>query len=362
MYRALVVDDVEVIRQSVAGQINESGLSIRAVGTAENGGRALKWLSGYHADICVTDIRMPTMDGLQLIEQLREEYPWMASLVISSYDDFEYARSSIQLDAVDYVLKPIEEKALGLALERALNKVDQTRNFSATARMGRHLAECGELMQKWVDQVHIHSVTEEALLQETVDKLVLISQDQVLLLPALAAAWLLHVAGELRLQDYAACAANASQTHHVDGLLRRDDLRTEMSQTCHKTLQSGFEQIQQTYDGQRGNPQHHLVRKALSYIAQHYARSNLSLQEIADYTQFSKNHVANVFKQETGHTLWDHIISVRMQKARDLLANTDAKTLEIAMQVGYHNYSHFSQLFHQICGVTAQEYRRRMRT
>ena len=95
MYRALVVDDVDAIRYSIAAQVDDLPVPVNVAGTAGNGKMALEWLNTYYADICITDIRMPVIDGLELIKKIRERFPWMASLVISSYDDFSYARSSI---------------------------------------------------------------------------------------------------------------------------------------------------------------------------------------------------------------------------------------------------------------------------
>ncbi|MDF2653429.1 MAG: AraC family transcriptional regulator, partial [Paenibacillus sp.] len=104
MYRTLIVDDAYPIRISLQKSVGDCEFMIVS-GLAQNGLNAIQWLKSNYADICITDIRMPKMDGLELLERIKVDYPWMVSIVVSSYDEFAYARRSIKLDAVDYILK-----------------------------------------------------------------------------------------------------------------------------------------------------------------------------------------------------------------------------------------------------------------
>lgn len=89
----------------------------------ENGLEGLKLAKKYSPDLLITDIRMPQMDGLELIKRLREEAPDIETMVISSYQDFEYARTALRQGAIDYVLKPISPSNLKAALERAASSI-----------------------------------------------------------------------------------------------------------------------------------------------------------------------------------------------------------------------------------------------
>jgi two-component system response regulator YesN len=88
--------------------------------TAENGIEALEYAQKYSYDLLITDIRMPGLNGIQLIEELQKQGIELTSLLLTGYADFEYARSALKLGAVNYLLKPVEQQSLIEAVEDAL--------------------------------------------------------------------------------------------------------------------------------------------------------------------------------------------------------------------------------------------------
>lgn len=106
MIKLLLVEDEEKIRNGIKNVINWDGLGINLYGEACNGYEALKLVYNEAPDIILTDIKMPIMDGLQLIEELKKEAPKIKYIIMSGYDDFDYIQRAIKLGVSDYILKP----------------------------------------------------------------------------------------------------------------------------------------------------------------------------------------------------------------------------------------------------------------
>lgn len=123
MYSAIIAEDSKPILRNIRMLIESSGLPVQVTATASNGQEALERLEERHADILLTDIRMPKLDGLGLIEQAKQLNPRLQTVLISGYSDFEYARRAVNLQAFDYLLKPVEQAQLTDVLTRLLKQL-----------------------------------------------------------------------------------------------------------------------------------------------------------------------------------------------------------------------------------------------
>lgn len=105
MYKVMIVDDEMLARVGIKSLIRweENGFTI--AGEAENGRKAYEWLMDNPVDIVITDIKMPTMNGIELISNVRKYHPAIKFLVLSSFDDFEYVREALKNGAEDYFIK-----------------------------------------------------------------------------------------------------------------------------------------------------------------------------------------------------------------------------------------------------------------
>ncbi|QYR20588.1 response regulator [Paenibacillus sp. sptzw28] len=121
--KAIIIDDEIWIREGLKVQIPWDALDITLAGEASNGVEGLQLIEEVKPDIVLTDIAMPLMNGLELMETIRTRYPNMTVIVISGYAEFEYARKALIYDASDYILKPFDEEALIESMRKAKRKV-----------------------------------------------------------------------------------------------------------------------------------------------------------------------------------------------------------------------------------------------
>ncbi|MBD2871943.1 response regulator transcription factor [Paenibacillus arenilitoris] len=139
MYRLLVVDDERWVRQGLCLTIDWAAEGITLIGEAEDGEEALARIEAESPDLIITDIKMPRMDGLDLMEAVKNRPNKTYVIIISGYNDFEYAQKALKYGAYDYVLKPIEETALLEVVRRCVIDLDRekARRRQLTEMSGR---------------------------------------------------------------------------------------------------------------------------------------------------------------------------------------------------------------------------------
>ncbi len=128
-YHILLVEDEYYIRQGLAHKIEELDDIYVIVGQAANGSEALEILQKTSVHLVITDIQMPVMDGLELCRQINILYPDIVTIVLSGYNEFEYAREALRNNVFDYLLKPVSEDDLIAALSSAQVRLEKNYEF-----------------------------------------------------------------------------------------------------------------------------------------------------------------------------------------------------------------------------------------
>lgn len=135
MKTILVIDDEPRTRTGIKKTLETWANGKLTVETATSGVEALEWLEHNSVNIIITDICMPKVDGLQMLEQLSHKGHFPVVIVISGYADFGYAKKSLQLGVFEYLVKPIEKSLLIQTVERALVEDSNRERLDALERM-----------------------------------------------------------------------------------------------------------------------------------------------------------------------------------------------------------------------------------
>lgn len=152
MYHVLLVDDEESVLNVLRTSIDWQGLGIETLLTANDGITALEVFEQQQIDLLITDIRMPRLDGLELIRTVRRLYPETHCILLTAYGEFDYARQAIALGVENYLLKPVAKNEIEQTVSNAINNLYHQHENTAGL-----LSE--NILRRWVNG----SITSEEL-------------------------------------------------------------------------------------------------------------------------------------------------------------------------------------------------------
>lgn len=152
MYHVLLADDEESVLNVLRTSIDWQGLGIGTLLTANDGLAALELFERQKIDLLITDIRMPRMDGLELIRSVRRLYPETRCILLTAYGEFDYARQAIDLGVENYLLKPVAKNEIEQTVSNALNNLYHRRQNTSGL-----LSE--NILRRWING----SITSEEL-------------------------------------------------------------------------------------------------------------------------------------------------------------------------------------------------------
>lgn len=536
MLKVFLVEDETIIREGLRDIIPWQQYGCTLVGDAGDGEQALPMIRELKPDVLITDIRMPFMDGLALSNLVMKEFPATKIIIISGYDDFEYARQAIRIGAFQYLLKPVTKSMLIKTLNEVQEKIQTEREqenylekFRSEVQEYEQFSRRRFFEQIVAGQLSVEEIYEKAAqlnisihaqcynlilysIQADTDKAwqkgeaadivsgirdsltqffmiypeylmfrwnlttcaVLIKGDDTQIdamtqrcadtiqsqIEPYGEAVKWHVAiGEKtgRLSGLPACFEDLSHTfscRHLAGsrhiltkentkaliggedenslknldiakinpeILRGflkngqmeevEDFVGEYIDSLHDAASSRLfgqylmlnvrftaiayaeelghsqEEIQGMLPGMQAisrnvsreelkeyicqvlrcvlelreqesrSQSHNLIRQAVEYIDRNFADENISLKEVAGYTNVSANYFSAVFSQEMRQTFVEYLTQKRMERAKELLRSTDKRSAEVAAEVGYKDPHYFSFVFRKTQGCTPRDYR-----
>lgn len=124
-YKVILADDEEEALFGIQRNLDWEGYGFEVVGTFGNGRDVMEFLETQEADIVITDIRMPFMDGIELAKNIYDSYPQTKVIIISGYGDFQYAKEAMSYRVMDYILKPVNAREMGEALQKVYETLEQ---------------------------------------------------------------------------------------------------------------------------------------------------------------------------------------------------------------------------------------------
>ncbi|ANY69150.1 DNA-binding response regulator [Paenibacillus sp. BIHB 4019] len=127
MFKVLLVDDERIILEGISQIVPWTSSGAELIGTARNGLEALTFIEEQQPDIIISDIKMPGMDGLQLVERVKELYPQIAFILLSGFSEFDYARTAMAYGVKHYLLKPCNETKITEALIEVIEDLQTQR-------------------------------------------------------------------------------------------------------------------------------------------------------------------------------------------------------------------------------------------
>ncbi|HEY8500343.1 MAG TPA: response regulator, partial [Clostridia bacterium] len=141
MFKVIIIDDEPIIRKGLKNIINWKQFGCTVCAEASDGEEGKHLIEVHHPDILITDIRMPEMDGLNMIRDVKSCIPNCKIIILTGYRDFDYVQEAIKLGAFDFVLKPSRIEELAAVVRRAVDELKCQRNRAEEMDKLRRLFE-----------------------------------------------------------------------------------------------------------------------------------------------------------------------------------------------------------------------------
>ncbi|MEK8130577.1 response regulator [Paenibacillus filicis] len=361
MYNVLIIDDEPWSRQVVKTLVPWESLGLQQAGEAEDGREGLRLADELSPHIIITDMRMPGIDGVELLQQLNDQYPEIKIIVMSGYDDWPYLKQAIRSRAVEYLLKPIDADELLGALSRCLAELREAASrydgaddagepflFADSALLNGYLAtkrQVYALMREFqaggVEQAFLK------LQQELTETLT--PERQKGMIPQLAYDFI------LMLQEF--LAENGLSSDYA-----RDP--SAVSVTEWSSITQAMNELGSLYviaireaellRRSRGSLS---IAAIQAYIDKHYGEP-ISLETIAQQFFVSKEHLSRLFKASAGENLTDYLHRRRMERARELIVEQGYSIKHVAELTGYADLTYFYRVFKKHFGITPGDLRK----
>ena len=142
MYSVILVDDEYLELELLEKQVDWESLGFTVVGTAKNGRKGLEIVKQFRPDVLITDVKMPVMDGITLAQQVYNCYPETRIIFLSGYNQFDYLKAAFHVEAVDYLLKPVDIDELTTLMRVVKSKYDTEHPFDK--RLLLQFIQCGD--------------------------------------------------------------------------------------------------------------------------------------------------------------------------------------------------------------------------
>lgn len=391
MYKTLFVDDERLIREGISNLIDWERITGQELTLAENAKVALKYLEHEKYEIVISDIYMQDMNGIELAKCIKGKWPDVVVILLSAYEDFDYARKAIEAGVFKYLLKPVIPEELEDAVNEAISQVKINEETKKRIDHSQEVLEdyrCELKKNLWKDilsgnmrnedeiferfekmnmsknispiYVVVYKTDDESMLyqnQVAIDKVVsscfegyidTVFMDNyiVILLKKENAKSVLYAFGDL-----------VKEMFHFEVYMGEGKTVKDLS-TLHMSVESAKYNIQKNRANKKDEPTQ-IVLATVEMIRKEIENVDFNINTIANALYLTPAYFSRVFKRKMGMTCIDFIKNYRINLAKELLQNTDLSIQQISEKTGYATVYYFSQQFKQVTGESPGSFRKK---
>ncbi len=404
MLKILIIDDEQVVRVYLQSIVNWEQYDCQVVTTCENGMEALEVMAQQPIDLILTDLEMPKMNGLQLIEEIRSRGYQTKVIVLSNHSDYDLSREVMKLGALDYYVKTNVKEAdiismIELVSEQVKKQLLQKHALEEEKRLKIDNFKIGrktflttvltgdvyynELqLSQYVKMYHLFEprlslyrlrfqqpielrqfLYVDAIIAEEFQKydhdVLHLTQEKILVAlyertiveeQVLMDHWLRIVKN---IKNYLRAELQASKQLLIDS--------TEKLISCTKLFQNDVpSDVSSVIAAEQLSHYRPEIQSILNYIHEHYDE-RITLQDLSAFACLNEAYLSRLFKMETKKTINSYINELRIYKAKELLKSPNIMVKEVAQLVGIKDQLYFNRVFKKFCGENPTDYQDRVK-
>lgn len=357
MYRVMIVDDDLATLYMLKRFKNWEQCGFFIGGEACDGKEALQKLAETRYELIITDIKMPGMDGIEFIQELRTQNLDTCVIFLSTHSDFQFAKQGIRYGVFEYMTKPLEEAALSDILTRAKvyiaakkEQEERINNFEKVHEGDNKAYYPGEHEKLIISQI-INSDTElKNTAKEAFAEICTLYDCDAPKVRVLANTLLFNIRTKIDEKfPWLAKIEGTTDFSHIKELTGIEAIGFEFME--------GLGEIMEKVRKYQLNHPDSLIRKICQCVIDNIEKE-INLEIIANEVHISKDYVGKLFKQKVACNFNDYVTKIKMEHAKYLIVAGDYRNYEISEKLGYKKTDYFSALFKNYTGLTPTEYKK----
>ncbi|MDB5054214.1 MAG: yesN2 [Bacilli bacterium] len=403
MYRLLIADDEALEREGLEFIIQQMLPGTFQIIHAENGRVAIQRAEQHRPHIVLMDIKMPGIEGLEAIRQMKERNPGLKTVLVTAYDYFSYAQQAISLGVNEYILKPAKRELVANVLRKLLQELEMEENkreqslerqeklsqlmplveselailLMSDAVLEIELEQAMSLLELQIDEGFAIAIVGEGDMDRRKVVYALKNYGRTMKTNFVSPMIGRHAAMFVTLEK------NAEENPDTVALRIKLFLEEQFNigfQTAAGSLEQGIEGLRRSYrealsalggtgsllkeemewnTQQLGQDREQMLRvidRAKAWIKERY-HQELSMEQAADYVNLNPFYFSKLFKKHVGETFIDYLTRLRIDKAKDLIGREELSLKEVCYEVGYNDPNYFSRVFKKVTGMSPTEHR-----
>lgn len=341
--RVLIVDDELWSRQLIKKVLDWSSLGFKEVLEASNGEEAVALLKDKQISLTITDMRMPKMDGADLMKYIRNNDCQTEIIVMSGYEDYNYLHEALKTKAIDYLLKPVVKSELNLAVSRAIDIIRENQSYEHIEEILRNEDLKVELNKYYEVKNLLFKaliVCEQKKLIHQLERLeaLFVKEDKSPLYDFMKIDMSRFITRLQKEYSLDLDKENSSDPYVLKDMQK--DLLQIMDAIVHKEV---YKKVQ--------------ILDVQTYIDAHYTES-ITLADVADTFHVSKEHLSRLFKKQVGVSVQHYITNKKIDYAKRLMKKHPSLSVStVSVMSGYIDLQYFYRVFKKETGLTPIEYK-----
>lgn len=410
MYKLLIVDDEPLVQVGIKSMLNWADYNIEVIGTAVNGQIALNIIHEQNPDIIITDIKMPVMDGLELIRTVRNEYgsDFPDFIVLTSYEDFHMVKEAIRYHVTDYLVKvELTGEALASTVSRAIERLNKLRPVEEATgselveglydkffiRLLNNLFESDEQFKSQAADLSLDfsydkyiccygMLNEDSVGKMELEKRLLLFSNSIQMVKELTNKYMPCYCIGLDAKHFALifCLADCKTADSLSLEKKISQIVDSVSEAItnyykvtfsyrigravsdpldiYESCKTAREKLKAETDSDETDSSdvgNRIVRNVKKYINEH-TREKLTLNDVALTFNISPNYLSQLFSRFNDCGFSEYVSIRKVKESKKLIAEGNYKVYEVADMMGFESSFYFSKVFKKYEGISPSDY------